>query len=90
MLFSSNLLLPEGVPAERQRAKIIMKVFKAEGLPKMNTGMMASVKKAFTGEDKDLVDPYVSVSFAGHVVSYGIYTSIYSTITYVMLSLWPL
>ncbi|XP_021379810.1 otoferlin-like isoform X8 [Mizuhopecten yessoensis] len=62
-----NLLLPEGVPADRQRAKFTVRVLKAEGLPKMNTGIMANVKKAFTGETKDLVDPYVSVSFAGHV-----------------------
>ena len=34
----------------------------------MNTGIMANVKKAFTGESKDLVDPYVQVSFAGHKV----------------------
>lgn len=34
----------------------------------MNTGIMANVKKAFTGESKDLVDPYVNVSFAGHQV----------------------
>ena len=26
---------------------------------------MANVKKAFTGDSKDLVDPYVQVSFAG-------------------------
>lgn len=30
---------------------------------------MANVKKAFTGESKDLVDPYVNVSFAGHQVN---------------------
>ena len=66
--FSRNLLLPEGVPAERQRARFIVKIYKAEGLPKMNTGIMANVKKAFTGESKDLVDPYVCASFAGHKV----------------------
>ncbi len=65
-----NLLLPEGMPAERQRARIIIKVFKAEGLPRMTTGLMANVKKAITGEAKDLVDPYVMVSFAGHKVKY--------------------
>ncbi len=64
-----NLLLPDGVPAERQRARFIFKVYKAEGLPKMNTGIMANVKKAFTGESRDLVDPYVQVCFAGHRVN---------------------
>ena len=67
-----NLLLPEGVPADRQRAKFTVKIVRAEGLPKMNTGIMANVKKAFTGESKDLVDPYVSVSFAGHQVSFTV------------------
>ena len=68
LLFFSNLLLPDGVPADRQRANFTVKIFRAEGLPKMNTGVMASVKKALTGEGKDLVDPYVQVSFAGHRV----------------------
>jgi len=45
-----------------------MRIYKAEGLPKMVMGLMANVKKAFTGELKDLVDPYVVVSFAGHQV----------------------
>ncbi|KAI8499159.1 synaptic vesicle exocytosis [Branchiostoma belcheri] len=61
----ANLLLPEGVPAERQRAKFIMKIFRADGLPKMSTGLMANVKKAFTSETRDLVDPFVQVEFAG-------------------------
>ncbi|KAK6179510.1 hypothetical protein SNE40_011846 [Patella caerulea] len=60
-----NLLLPEGVPADRQRAKFSVKIYKAEGLPKMNAGLVANVKKAFTGESNDLVDPYVEVAFAG-------------------------
>ena len=30
----SNLLLPEGVPAERPKARIVIKIYKAEGLPK--------------------------------------------------------
>ncbi|XP_077991695.1 otoferlin-like [Glandiceps talaboti] len=61
----SNLLLPDGIPAERQMGQFIVKVYKAEGLPIMNSGMLANVKKVFTGEIKDLVDPYVQVSFAG-------------------------
>ncbi|XP_076441089.1 otoferlin-like [Babylonia areolata] len=62
----ANLLLPDGVPADRQRAKFSVKVYKADGLPKMNAGIVANVKRAFTGESKDLVDPYVEVTFAGH------------------------
>uniref|UniRef100_A0A3B4H5A1 Otoferlin n=1 Tax=Pundamilia nyererei TaxID=303518 RepID=A0A3B4H5A1_9CICH len=60
-----NLLLPEGIPAERQWARFYVKIFRAEGLPKMNTSIMANVKKAFIGENRDLVDPYVQVHFAG-------------------------
>ncbi|XP_039959454.1 otoferlin-like [Bactrocera tryoni] len=61
----ANLLLPVGVPIERQRAKFIVKIYRADGLPRMNSSLMANVKKAFTGEAKDLVSPYVQVSFAG-------------------------
>ena len=63
-----NLLLPEGVPAERQWARYYLKIYRAEGLPRMNTSIMANVKKAFIGENKDLVDPYVQVLFAGQKV----------------------
>uniref|UniRef100_A0A8D2PTV8 Otoferlin n=1 Tax=Zosterops lateralis melanops TaxID=1220523 RepID=A0A8D2PTV8_ZOSLA len=60
-----NLLLPDGVPAERQWARFYIKIYRAEGLPRMNTSIMANVKKALIGENKDLVDPYVQVAFAG-------------------------
>ncbi|XP_042658936.1 otoferlin isoform X3 [Tyto alba] len=60
-----NLLLPDGVPAERQWARFYIKIYRAEGLPRMNTSIMANVKKAFIGDNKDLVDPYVQVLFAG-------------------------
>uniref|UniRef100_A0A673YZT8 Otoferlin n=1 Tax=Salmo trutta TaxID=8032 RepID=A0A673YZT8_SALTR len=64
-----NLLLPEGVPLERQWARFYVKIYRAEGLPKMNTSIMANVKKAFIGENRDLVDPYVQVLFAGQRTS---------------------
>uniref|UniRef100_T1JBU8 C2 domain-containing protein n=1 Tax=Strigamia maritima TaxID=126957 RepID=T1JBU8_STRMM len=67
----ANLLLPAGIPAERQRARIIVRVYRADGLPRMNAGIMANVKKAFTGEAKDLVDPFVQVSFAGMSVMWN-------------------
>ncbi|XP_059584043.1 otoferlin [Alligator mississippiensis] len=60
-----NLLLPDGVPPERQWARFYVKIYRAEGLPRMNTSIMANVKKALIGENKDLVDPYVQVLFAG-------------------------
>ncbi|XP_066468089.1 otoferlin isoform X3 [Tiliqua scincoides] len=60
-----NLLLPDGVPPERQWARFYLKIYRAEGLPRMNTSIMANVKKALIGENKDLVDPYVQVVFAG-------------------------
>ncbi|XP_071987947.1 otoferlin isoform X9 [Engystomops pustulosus] len=60
-----NLLLPDGVPSERQWARFYVKIYRAEGLPRMNTSIMANVKKALIGENKDLVDPYVQVTFAG-------------------------
>ncbi|XP_046873889.1 otoferlin-like [Hypomesus transpacificus] len=75
-----NLLLPEGVPLERQWARYYLKIYRAEGLPKMNTSIMANVKKAFIGENKDLVDPYVQVSFAGQKGKTSIQKSSYEPI----------
>ena len=53
------------MPIERQRAKFVIKIYRADGLPRMNSSIMANVKRAFTGEVKDLVNPFVHVSFAG-------------------------
>jgi len=53
---------------ERQWARFYVKIYRAEGLPKMNISIMANVKKAFIGENRDLVDPYVQVQFAGQKV----------------------
>lgn len=65
--------MPEGVPADRQWARFYVKIYRAEGLPKMNTSIMANVKKAFIGENKDLVDPYIQVQFAGQKVRFLFY-----------------
>merc|ERR1711963_1370526 len=43
----ANLLLPDGVPAERQRAKYIVRIYRADGLPRMNSSIMANLKHAF-------------------------------------------
>lgn len=37
---------------------------------------MANVKKAFTGEVRDLVDPYIDVQFAGQRVGFFLYNMI--------------
>ncbi|XP_070488102.1 fer-1-like protein 6 isoform X1 [Equus przewalskii] len=60
-----NLLIPQGFPSERPWARFYVRLYKAEGLPKMNSSIMANVTKAFVGDGKDLVDPFVEVSFAG-------------------------
>ncbi|XP_062344346.1 otoferlin isoform X3 [Cinclus cinclus] len=72
-----NLLLPDGVPPERQWARFYIKIYRAEGLPRMNTSIMANVKKALIGENKDLVDPYVQVAFAGQKGKTSIQKSCY-------------
>nr|XP_021208193.1 otoferlin isoform X3 [Bombyx mori] len=76
----ANLLLPDGVPIERQRAKFIVKVYKAEGLPKMNYSIISNVKRAFTGESTELVDPYVQVSFAGMTGSTSVKKNCYAPV----------
>ncbi|TDH00496.1 hypothetical protein EPR50_G00188930 [Perca flavescens] len=75
-----NLLLPDGIPVERQWARFYVKIYRAEGLPKMNTSIMANVKKAFIGENRDLVDPYVQVQFAGQKGKTSVQKSSYEPI----------
>lgn len=58
-----NLLLPEGFPSERPWARFFVKVYRAEGLPRNNSSIMANVTKAFIGDSTALIDPYVVVSF---------------------------
>ena len=41
--FNRNLLLPDGVPAERPKARIVVKIYKAEGLPKSRPAIRFSV-----------------------------------------------
>ncbi|XP_030026974.2 otoferlin [Manduca sexta] len=76
----ANLLLPDGVPIERQRARFIVKIYKADGLPKMNYSILANVKRAFTGESQDLVDPFVEVSFAGMTGTTSVKKSSYAPV----------
>ncbi|XP_055072011.2 fer-1-like protein 6 [Misgurnus anguillicaudatus] len=62
-----NLLLPEGLNPERPWAKFSVIVYRAEGLPRQNSSIMANVTKAFVGDNTALIDPYVEVSFFGQV-----------------------
>lgn len=47
----------------------MIKIFRAEGLPPMNTDIITSIKQAFVGDSAPMCDPYVEVSFGGHKVS---------------------
>ncbi|XP_032874769.1 fer-1-like protein 6 [Amblyraja radiata] len=60
-----NLLNPVGFPTERPWARFFVKIYKAQGLPKMNSSLVANVTKAFMGDNKDFVDPYVTITFFG-------------------------
>ncbi|KAM8859827.1 myoferlin isoform 4-T4 [Spinachia spinachia] len=61
----SNLLVPAGVTM--RWATLRLKVFRAEDMPQMDDAFIQTVKQVFGGEGdrKNLVDPYVEVSFAG-------------------------
>ncbi|XP_030626227.1 myoferlin [Chanos chanos] len=61
----SNLLLPAGVTL--RWATITLKIYRAEDMPQMDDAFAQSVKQMFggTGDKKNLVDPFLEVSFAG-------------------------
>ncbi|XP_025904647.1 dysferlin [Nothoprocta perdicaria] len=60
-----NILRPTGVAL--RGAHFLLKVFKAEDLPQMDDAVMDNVRQIFGFESnkKNLVDPFVEVSFAG-------------------------
>lgn len=67
MCFSCrNLLLPRGMASERPWARFRVRIYKAEGLPTMESGLMAKMSKAT--ERTVFIDPYVQVTFAGQQV----------------------
>ncbi|KAM7401688.1 hypothetical protein PAMP_016984 [Pampus punctatissimus] len=58
-----NLMLPRGMASERPWARFRIRVYRAEGLPTMDAGLMAKVSKV---TDRTVfIDPYVQVTFAG-------------------------
>ncbi|XP_076830135.1 myoferlin isoform X2 [Brachyhypopomus gauderio] len=61
----SNLLLPAGVTL--RSATLALKVYRAEDMPQMDDAFAQTVKTIFGGEGdkKNLVDPFLEVTFAG-------------------------
>ncbi|XP_063013874.1 dysferlin isoform X8 [Melospiza melodia melodia] len=61
----ANLLRPTGVTL--RGAQFCLKIYKAEDLPQMDDAVMDNVRQIFGFESnkKNLVDPFVEVSFAG-------------------------
>ncbi|KAK2861740.1 hypothetical protein Q5P01_001273 [Channa striata] len=58
-----NLLLPRGMASERPWARFRVRIYRAEGLPTMEAGLMAKMSKV---TDRTVfIDPYVQVTFAG-------------------------
>ncbi|KAM3850594.1 fer-1-like protein 4 [Diretmus argenteus] len=58
-----NLLLPRGMGSERPWARFRIRIYRAEGLPTMEAGLMAKMSKV---TDRTVfIDPYVKVTFAG-------------------------
>ncbi len=44
--------------------EVVLKIFRAEGLPSMNSGFMGKIMR----DKKVFLDPYVQVTFAGQQV----------------------
>ncbi|XP_013884160.1 myoferlin [Austrofundulus limnaeus] len=60
-----NLLVPAGVTM--RWATLNLKVYRAEDMPQMDDAFVQTMKQVFggDGDKKNLVDPYLEVSFAG-------------------------
>ncbi|CAF1160857.1 unnamed protein product [Didymodactylos carnosus] len=70
----TNLLQQSG--SLLRSATFLLKLYRAEDLPRMDSAFLHGVKKIFNGQEdvKELVDPYVTFTFAGqHIESKIIY-----------------
>nr|XP_015213167.1 PREDICTED: otoferlin-like [Lepisosteus oculatus] len=54
-----NLMLPKGIPAERPWSYLCVKIYKAEGLPRMSSRLVSKIM----GDNKVFIDPKILVSF---------------------------
>lgn len=76
VLFGRNLLLPRGMAPERPWARFRLRIYRAEGLPTMDAGLMAKMSKV---TDRTVfIDPYVQVTFAGQQVQKHVYVELYT------------
>lgn len=57
-----NLMLPRGMSSDRPWARFRVRIYRAEGLPSMDSGLMA---KMAVSDRTIFIDPYVQVTFAG-------------------------
>lgn len=64
----SNLLMPAGIAL--RWITFLLKIYRAEDIPQMDDAFAQSVKEIFGGDSdkKNLVDPFVEVSFAGRMI----------------------
>lgn len=59
-------MLPRGMVSERPWACFRIRIYNAEGLPSMDSGLLAKV--AMVTDRTVFIDPYVRVTFAGQQV----------------------
>ncbi|XP_033829845.1 fer-1-like protein 4 [Periophthalmus magnuspinnatus] len=57
-----NLMLPRGMSKERPWARFRVRIYRAEGLPTMDSGLMAKIA---VSDRTVFIDPYVQVTFCG-------------------------